>query len=49
LTIDAAPPTAANVNVAEFAKHIDEANGDFKENIMKKVVALKLKDNSILN
>ena len=33
----------------EFAKHVDECNNDFKENIMKKVVTLKLKDTSELN
>jgi len=35
--------------VQEFAKHIDEANVDFKENIMKKVVTIKLKDTNDLN
>ena len=34
---------------AEFSKHIDECNNDFKENIMKKVATLKLKDTSELN
>lgn len=33
----------------EFAKHIDECNTDFKENVMKKVVTLKLKDTDELN
>jgi hypothetical protein len=33
----------------EFAKHIDECNNDFKENVMKKIVTLKLKDTSELN
>lgn len=34
---------------AEFAKHIDECNNDFKEKIMKKVDNLKIKDTNELN
>ena len=35
--------------VVEFSKHVEECNMDFKENILKKVVTLKLKDTSELN
>ena len=34
---------------SDFAKHVDECNTDFKENIVKKIVTLKLKDTEELN
>lgn len=35
--------------VSDFAQHVEEANVDFKETIMKKVHTLKLKDTAELN
>ena len=35
--------------VAEFAQHVEAANVDFKESIMKKVHTFKLKDTAELN
>lgn len=35
--------------MSDFAQHVEEANVDFKETIMKKVHTLKLKDTAELN
>lgn len=41
--------SSQDVRIADFAQHIEEANVDFKETIMKKVHTLKLKDTAELN
>lgn len=38
----------ADLKLADFGRHIEEVNIDFKENIMKKVDVIKLKDTAEL-
>lgn len=38
-----------DVKVQDFAQHMEECNLDFKENVLKKVITLKLKDTAELN
>ena len=38
----------SDLKLADFARHVEEVNIDFKENIMKKVDVIKLKDTADL-
>ena len=39
----------SDLKLADFARHVEEVNIDFKENIMKKVDVIKLKDLSLIH